>query len=88
MNTTHTVHGLSEKVAWDDYRIPAHVWKNLVIEHDHWVWLGSRDVNPQIVMTQRILGWPRDLILAVVPTCGVAACANPAHLCATMRNHT
>jgi hypothetical protein len=82
---TYTVHGLAN-THFDDYRIPPHIWSRLQIEGDHWIWHGSKDSNPQIDMAVRLLGWRRDEVLAAVPTCGVARCAKPMHICATKRN--
>jgi hypothetical protein len=70
----------------DDYRIPQFIWNMLVIEPSGcWTWSGSQDTNPQIAMATRLLAVPRKALLAVVPTCGNATCANPAHLCVTRR---
>ena len=86
-------HTTMDAIAWDDYRIPATFWKRLErksfpatpLQEECWLFRGAKDTNPQIAMATRLLGVPKEELLAVVPTCGHSNCANPAHLCATKR---
>lgn len=79
------VHGM-DPVAWDDYRFPAWFWRSMTVCTDTGCWLAKEGLkHPQVTVARRVLGVTRDQLLAVVPTCGEIRCANPAHLCVTLR---
>ncbi len=78
------IHGFAY-LPWDDYRIPAHIWRSLTQDGGCWRYKGAKDVNPQMIMVTRLTGLTRNDVLAAVPTCGTVNCANPAHICVTRK---
>ena len=82
MNTTYGQ--LADNVAFNDYRIPAWVWKKLSVCTDTgcWEWTARRPDGfpPKVVMAMRLLDVPRGQIFAVTQNCANSRCANPKHL--------
>lgn len=91
------VHGFYD-IEWDDYRLPAHIWKGICrtkydraaidVKLECWLWCGAKDVNAKMVMVKYLRPTlQRDQILALVPTCGHTTCCRPSHLCLTVRDN-
>lgn len=80
------VHGFM-LIAFDDYRIPAHIWKQLTVCTDTgcWEYRMDRPQNIRRVMVMRLLAVTREELFAVTPTCGNKFCARPSHTCVTLK---
>jgi hypothetical protein len=79
------LHGYAH-LPWEHYLIPSHIWKQLERdEHGCWLWRGRKDVDVRMALFTRLTGKARSEVIAVVPTCGVIECANPAHTCLTLK---
>jgi len=86
MITFPSVHGF-DRIQFEDYRIPAWIWKRLTVCTDTgcWEYKGANGVRPWNVMAMRLLHVEWLAIQSVVQTCANKACANPAHLCVVLK---
>jgi hypothetical protein len=83
-------HGFMQ-IEFEDYRIPAFIWKRLAIctESGCWEWQGGNDSDrPWRVMAMRLLDVEWRAIHSVTQTCANNKCANPAHLCVVLKDLT
>lgn len=81
----YPVHGI-QTIPWDHASLPGYFWANVRrMPNGCWITDWDRATGYRAMTVLRLLMVNPKEAWAMTPTCGAAACVNPAHLCVTMR---